>query len=414
MVRTTPFHTRLAPLNRTGIWKHWSGYLVAPQYQYSLNAEYYAIRNAVSLLDTSPLFKYRFTGADAPALLARALARDIRGCGVGRAQYTCWCDEHGFVEQDGVVMQPTAGEYRLTAAEPALRHFRSLARAWGLADVRIEDISADYGIVALQGPLAFDVIRQLTDAATPLKYFRVAQTAIDGREVTVSRTGFTGDLGYELWVRSDDAVAIWDALIAAGSGHNITPIGTTALKMARVEAGLLLIDVDFKNARFTWTGAERETPIELGWGWMFKGLEKDDRDFIGRGAIEAERARQSSRWTTVGVTVDRADYERVHDEAGVLPPRHELYSESTMSLYRRGGKAWDYAGYVSSLLASPLLRTPIGIAKLPLDLIEAGSEVDLEVTVIRQPRYVLARVERTPFYNPPRKTAMMRAEEDKR
>ena len=410
MVRTTPFHERLEPLNRTGIWKHWSGYLVAPQYQYSLNAEYYAIRNAVSLLDTSPLFKYRFTGSDARALLSKALARDIRGCGVGRAQYTCWCDERGFVEQDGVVMQPTVGEFRLTAAEPALRHFRSLAREWGLSDVRVEDVSGTIGILALQGPLAYEVIRRLTDAVAPLKYFRVVQTEIDGREVTVSRTGFTGDLGYEIWVRSQDALAVWDALMAAGAGHNITPIGTTALKMARVEAGLLLMDVDFKNARRTWAPAERETPIELGWGWMFRGLDKSDRDFLGRPAIETERERRTSRWTTVGVAVDWADYERVHTEAGVLPRRHEFYSESTLSLYRRGGKEWDYAGYVSSLLASPLLRKPIGIAKLPLDLAEPGAEVDLELTVIRQPRYVLARVERTPFFDPPRKTALMDAE----
>lgn len=410
MVRTTPFHERVAPLNRTGIWKHWSGYLVAPQYQYSLNAEYYAIRNAVSLLDTSPLFKYRFTGPDASALLARALARNIQGCRVGRAQYTCWCNERGFVEQDGVVMQPREGEYRLTAAEPALRHFRSLARKWNLANVQIEDISSDFGVLALQGPLAFEVIRQLTDAATPLKYFRVVQTTIDGREVTVSRTGFTGDLGYEIWVRTEDAIAIWDALMAAGAGHNITPIGTTALKMARVEAGLLLIDVDFKNARHTWADAERETPIELGWDWMFQRLDKDDRDFIGRVALEKERDQRTSRWVTVGISVDPADYERVHTEAGILPRRHELYSESTMSLYRRGGKEWDYAGYVSSLLASPLLRKPIGIAKLPSDLVEPGSEVDLELTVIRKPRYVLAHVEPTPFYDPPRKTALTSAE----
>jgi aminomethyltransferase len=407
MPRTTPFQSRLEPLNHTGIWKHWSGYLVAPQYQMSLNAEYYAIRNSVSLLDTSPLCKYRFTGSDAPALLERAMVRDIGDCGVGRAQYTCWCDDRGFVLQDGVVMQVAPGEYRLTAAEPTLRYFRNLARDMKCTAVEIEDVSADFGILALQGPHAYHVLSQLTDAATPLKYFGVTQTDVAGCEVTVSRTGYTGDLGYELWIRSEDAVTIWDALMVAGKGYNITPIGTTALKMARVEAGLLLMGADFHTSRFAWVDAQRETPNELGWGWMFRKLDQDGRDFVGRSAIKNELEQGTSRWRTVGLTVDWHDYERVYTEAGILPPRHELYSESTMSVYRRGAKEWDYAGYVSSFLSSSLLRRPIALAKLPLDLAQAGTEVDLEVSVIRQPKNVLARVDRTPFFNPPRKTALM-------
>jgi aminomethyltransferase len=407
MPRTTPFQSRLEPLNHTGVWKHWSGYLVAPQYQYSANAEYYSIRNSVSVLDTSPLFKYRFTGTDAGSLLERVLARDIGGCGVGRAQYTCWCDERGFVLQDGVVMQVAPGEYWLTAAEPTLRYFRNIAREMTGADVVIEDVSADFGILALQGPHAHRVISQLTDAATPLKYFGVAQTRLEGCEVTVSRTGYTGDLGYELWIRAEDAGTIWDALMAAGKGHNITPIGTTALKMARVEAGLLLMGADFHMSRFAWVDAQRETPNELGWGWMFRKLAEDGRTFIGRSAIEAELEQGTSRWKTVGLAVDWDDYERVFTDAGILPPRHEVYSESTMSIYRRGGKEWDYAGYASSFLTSSLLRKPIALAKLPLDLAETGSEVDLEVAVIRQPKNVLARVARMPFFNPPRKTALM-------
>jgi len=412
MPLTTPFHSRLEPLNRTGLWKHWSGFLVAPQYQYSLNAEYYAIRNAVALLDTSPLFKYRFSGAGARAVLERALARDVGGCGVGRAQYTCWCDGRGFVLQDGVVMQVAPGEYRLTAAEPTLRYFRTVARDVGASDAVIDDVSADFGILALQGPYAHEVLRRLTGAATDLRYFGVARTAVAECDVTVSRTGYTGDLGYELWVRAHDAVTVWDALMAAGADYNITPIGTTALKMARVEAGLLLMGVDFHTSRFAWVDAQRETPDELGWGWMLRGLDEDGRDFIGRSAIEAERERGTSRWRTVGLAVDWHDYERVYTEAGVLPPRHELYSETTMSVYRRGAKEWDYAGYASSFLASSLLRTPIALAKLPPDLAEPGSEVDLEVPVIRRPHNILARVERLPFFSPARKTAPVNGASD--
>jgi aminomethyltransferase len=409
MPRTTPFHARLEPLNQTGIWKHWSGYLVAPQYQYSLNTEYYAIRSGAGLLDTSPLFKYRITGPGARPMLERALARDVGKCAVGRAQYTCWCDDRGFVLQDGVVLHVSEEEYLLTAAEPALRWLRTAAREAGIADVVVDDVSDAFGILALQGPHAHEVLRQLTDAATPLRYFGLTTTEIEGREVIVSRTGYTGDLGYEVWIRSEDAHVVWDAIVAAGRGHGLTPMGTTALKMARVEAGLLLMGADFHNARFTWVDAERETPIELGWSWMFRKLDEDGRDFVGRAAIEAELKGGTSRWKTVGLAVDWEDYERVYAEAGILAPHHELYAETTMSVYRRGGKEWDYAGYASSFLASTLLRRPIAIAKLPLDLAEPGSEVDLEVQVIRQPKTVLSRVARLPFYDPPRKTAPVEA-----
>ncbi|MGY8777409.1 MAG: aminomethyltransferase family protein [Longimicrobiales bacterium] len=407
MPRTTPFQPRVESLNQTGLWKHWSGYRIAPQYQYSLNAEYYAIRNSVSLLDTSPLFKYRFAGSDAKKVLERAMARDIAGCGEGRAQYTCWCDSRGFVIQDGVVMQVAPGEYLLTAAEPTLRYFRTVARDLACTDIQIDDVTHDYGILAVQGPHAHEVLSQLTDAVTPLKYFAVTSADVAGCPVTISRTGYTGDLGYELWIRAGDALTVWDALVAAGKGHNLTPIGTTALKMARVEAGLLLMGADFHTSRFAWVDAQRETPSELGWNWMFRKLAEDGRDFIGRPAIEAEIEQRTSRWTTVGLAVDWNDYERVYNAAGVVPPRHEIYAESTMSIYRRGEKEWDYAGYASSFFSSSLLRTPLAIAKLPLDLAKPGSEVDLEVTVIRRPENVLARVERMPFFSPPRKTALM-------
>lgn len=407
MPKITPFHSRLEPLNQTGVWKNWSGYLVAPRYQYSITNEYYAIRNSVALLDTSPLFKYRFTGVESKKLLARAMARNISASKVGSAQYTVWCDESGFVVQDGVIMQISDGEYFLTAAEPSLRYFRKIAREMELRDVQIEDISAQYGILALQGPHSLNVLRQLTNKAEGLKYFGVSQAEIDSKSVVVSRTGFTGDLGFELWVRAVDAEEVWDVLMRAGVGYNITPIGTTALKMARVEAGLLLMDVDFHSSRYAWVDAQRETPVELGWSWMFRRLEKDKRNFIGRSAIEAELKNKTSRWTTVGLEVDWHDYERVYREAGILPPKHELYCESTMSIYRRNAKQWDYAGYASSFLFSSLLKKPIAIAKLPLDLAEPGTEVDLEIPVIRKPENVLARVAKLPFFDPDRKTAMI-------
>ena len=407
MPKTTAFHSRLEPLNETKVWKNWSGFLVAPQFKYSLTNEYYAIRSSVSLLDTSPLFKYRISGIDSVRLLGRIMSRDIKRCKPGAAQYTVWSDEKGFVIQDGVILRTNEFEFFLTAGEPTLRYFNSIAKEMKLEDVTVEDVSEDFGILALQGPHAHNVISQLTQDATDLKYFEAARARLCETEVIISRTGYTGDLGYEIWVPTNNALTVWEALMTAGEGYNIAPIGTTALKMARVEAGLLLMGVDFDSSRFAWVDAQRETAIELGWSWMFRNLDKDDRDFIGRAAIEAEIKNKTSRWKTVGLEIDWHSYEAVHLDAGILPPKNDLYRETTMSIYRRTEIPWDYAGYATSFLFSSLLRKPIAIAKLPLDLTETGTEVDLEVSVIRKPVNVLAKVSSLPFFNPERKTAPM-------
>jgi aminomethyltransferase len=401
MPKTTPFHSRLAPLNETMIWENWAGYLSAPRYQYSEITEYYATRNAAGVFDTSPLFKYKFTGAAVTDYLARVMARDIRQCKVGQAQYTVWCNAKGFVVEDGVILHVAENEYWLTTAEPNYRYFRNLINGM---DVQIEDISAEYGILAVQGPHSISVLAQLTEDAGNLRYFDVVQTKIANIPVTVSRTGFTGDLGYEIWVAPDNAIALWDALFAAGEGYTIKALGLHALKMARIEAGLLLLDVDFHSARYAWVDAERETPLELGWSWMFRNLAKDDRDFIGRSAIESELNNGTSRWLTVGLAVDYLAYEGIYRNAGIMPPKEGLMIESTMSLYKPNTN-WEYLGYASSFLYSSLLKKHIAIAKLPPEYAKLGTEVDLEISVIRKPEYVLARVVPIPFYNPARKTA---------
>ena len=410
MPKTTPFHNCLASYNETGIWKHWSGYLAAPRYQYSTIAEYYSIRNSVGVLDTSPLFKYRIWGADALSFMQSVMTRDIGTCKIGSAQYTCWSNPEGFVLQDGVVLRITKNEFLVTSGEASLHYFRSTASKLGFSAVEIEDLTDTFGILAVQGPHSYNVISQLTDAADELNYFDFNRAEIEGSPVIVSRTGYTGDLGYELWIRSDDAERVFKSLMAAGQDYNITPLGLEALKMARVEAGLLLLDVDFHSARFAWVDAQRETPIELGWRWMLRNLANDSRDFIGRAAIETQMNERSNRWTTVGLSIDWHDYERLYHEAGIKPPKFELYCESTRNLYRRGTYEWDYAGYVTSFLYSPILKRPIAIAKLPNDLAKPGTEVDLEIQVIKQNQNALARVQRMPFFNPARKTEMQAQE----
>jgi len=403
MPEKTPFHDCLTPYNETGIWKHWSGYLVAPRYQYSTTAEYYAIRDSVSLLDTSPLFKYRISGKKSLLFLQTVMVRDIATCPVGSAQYTCWCNPEGFVLQDGVVMHIAENEFWLSSAEPSLRYFRKLSSELGI-EVEIEDITKEYGILAVQGPHSYSVISQLTDVADSMNYFELAETEITDCPVLISRTGYTGDLGYELWIKAEHATPVWQSIIDAGKDSNIAPIGLEALKMARVEAGLLLLGVDFESARFAWVDAQRETPIELGWRWMLRKLEDDTREFIGRASIEKQINEKSNRWITVGLSIDWHDYERVHLEAGIMPPKHDLYCESTKSIYRRGEKEWDYAGYATSFLFSSILKKPIAIAKLPNDLAKPGTEVDLEISIIHKPANVRATVQRMPFYNPAHKT----------
>ncbi|MFN3193596.1 MAG: aminomethyltransferase family protein [Aureliella sp.] len=408
MPLTTPFHPRLEALNEPQIWKTWSGFLVPPNLQHSIATEYYAIRNSVSLLDTSPLFKYHFSGDEASSILGRSLVRDPEKLDIGKAQYNLLCDEDGFVIQDGVLLRLAPDDYLMSVAEPSLRHFRKVARSANLDANQINDVSRDFGILALQGPHAFSVLSQCSAGLEDLGYFETRRTKIHDVPVVVSRTGYTGDLGFELWVPCDKAILVWDTLVAAGEGFNLTPIGTTALKMSRVEAGLLLLDVDFDSSRYAWSDEQRATPHELGFGWMTKSLQSSsasERQFLGREAIVREIETKSTRWTTVGFEVDATEYEALYQAAGIPVDRHNVYLESTHSLYRRGDQEWDYAGFVSSFLYSSLLKRPIAIGRVPMDLGAPGTEVDMEMSVIRKPETVKATVCKLPFFNPPRKTA---------
>ena len=399
MLKTTPFHERTAVLNQTMLWEHWAGYAAATKYQFSEKVEYYAIRDAVALLDTSPLFKYRFKGADAQRFLMGVLARDIRQCPTGRAQYTIWCDDRGYVVEDGVILHVSDDEYWLTAAVPNLRYFQQLA---GGFDLEISDISEEYGILALQGPHAANVLGQLSKTAVKLKYFGVAEVKIGRRPVTISRTGYTGDLGYELWIRRDDCLPIWDALMEAGAGYNITPIGLRALSMARIEAGLLLIDVDFESSRYAWIDDQKATPLELSFDWMFRKLKQDDRAFIGRRPLEQEMQNGTSRFKIVGLEVDWQAFETAYNNIGLIARKDHIPIEEAMYLYDADGK---YTGYVTSFFYSPILKKHIAIGKVPLAKSQPGSEVQMEWMVNHKPHYLRSQVVRLPFFNPARKTA---------
>jgi aminomethyltransferase len=401
MIRTTPFYERTSALNETGLWSHWSGHLAAEKYGLSEKFEYFAVRNAAGIFDTSPLFKYRFTGAGAERFLAGVMARDPRVLAPGHAQYTIWVDDRGFLVEDGVLLRHGPDEFILTSAEPNFAYFADLV---GRRDeVTIEDVSDQWAVLAIQGPRSRPILAGLDPAIDGLEYFQLTKATIGGRPVSVSRTGYTGDVGYEVWARTEDALTVWDALWAATRGQGVLPFGLQALYMTRIEAGLLLLDVDFAASRFAWTDADRATPHELGLGWMLKGVTADDRQFIGRDAIRRELADKTSRFRVTGLLVDWHDWNRVHDEAGLIPPKDHTPIQEEMFVYDDDGAQ---VGYATSFMYSPVLQRHIAIARVPVAAAAApGTKVNLEIPVSHRYVHVAAQTARMPLYNPARKTA---------
>jgi len=399
MINKTPFHERLEQLNTTHRWGHWSGYLSALKYVMSAKHEYFAVRNSAGFFDTSPLYKYRIAGRDSERLLAGVMTRDIRACRTGRAQYTVWCDDRGFVLEDGVVFRHSATDFLLTAAEPNLGYFSDLI---GRLEVTVEDVTDEFGMLAVQGPRSREILGKVAVGVERLAYFEHTDTKIGSAPVTISRTGYTGDLGYEVRVARDEALGVLDAVMDAGEGYGFRPFGEEALLMTRIEAGLVLINVEFSSSRLAFTDHDRITPKELGFGWMLKGIDDDDRPFIGRNAIRRELAEKTSRWATVGLILDWADYDRVYNEAGLIPPKDETPLDYESMLYDDDG---ERIGYATSLMYSPMLQRHIAMARVRPELATSGTRANLELTINHHYETVLAEVTRLPFFNPPRKTA---------
>ncbi len=399
MIRTTPFHPRLSELNDQGLYTHWQGTLSPLRYSTAPKHEYFAVRNSVGVFDTSPLFKYRITGPDAERLLARALVRDIRLCRPGQAHYTAWCDERGFVMEDGVVFRHSATDFLLTSARPALGWFADLGSRMQVA---LEDVSDDYGMLAVQGPRSRAVLAGLMPEAEKLAFFDHVPAKVAGAAVTLSRTGYTGDLGYEITVGSDDAVAVLDAVLEAGTGHGIRPFGEEALMTLRIEAGLALVDVEWTNSRLAFSDAQRVTPKELGLGWMLRGVRDGKRSFVGSPAIRSELLEGTSRWSTTGILVDWAEWDALHRDAGLLPPKSETPLSYESMLY---DEHHEQIGYCTSFVYSPVLQRHIGLARVRPDLAAAGTPLRLEIALLHHNTTVGVHTTKLPFFNPERKTS---------
>jgi aminomethyltransferase len=394
-LKTTPFHARTTPLVQGQTWRRWSGYAAASCYEFTHDREYAAIRSAAALIDVSPLFKYRITGADATRLLDRIVTRDVPKAQPGQVLYTSWCDGHGKVIDDGTICRLGDQDYRVTSAEPSLRWLHR--NAFGM-QVAIEEISEALGALALQGPLSRAVLNAVArDPVDTLGYFRAMDNRIAGVDLQVSRTGYTGDLGYELWIPADGALAVWDALMAAGRDYGIMPAGIWALDVARIEAGLVMLDVDYHSAHHAVIEAQKSTPFELSLDWS---VALDKAPFNGRRALLAEKGRGPA-WRFVGIEVDWDSFEALYATVGLAPAIPAVAWRASVPIYREGRQV----GYASSGCWSPLLKKYLVLAHLAAPHFAPDTPVEIEVTVEHRRLRADARVRKLPFFDPPRKKA---------
>jgi len=391
----TAVHDRTSRLCESLNYREWSGYYAVSVYETHHEHEYNAIRNAAALIDVTPLFKYRISGKDATKLVNRVITRDINRVAVGQVIYCCWCDEQGKVIDDGTISRLGENLYRWTAADPSLRWFHQ--NALGL-DVQIEDISDQVAALALQGPTSGRLLMKACDAdIRNLKYFRVTHGRIAGVEVDISRTGYTGDLGYEVWIPWNDAPRVWDALAEYGGEFDLHAAGMLALDVARIEAGLILIEVDYFSSKKALIDAQKYSPYEIGLGRLVD-LKKEY--FIGRDALERENQRGPQR-LLMGLDMNWDDVERLYDQVGLAPQVASTASRVAVPVYRGGLQI----GKATSTTWSPTLKKMIALASLSREQAKPGTELHMEFTVEAVRHKVRAIVRELPFFNPPRKTA---------
>ena len=392
----TAFHERTFPLCQSLNYREWSGYYTVSAYEVQHEHEYNAIRNAAALIDITPLYKYLISGRDATRFVDRVITRDINKVARGQVIYCCWCDEQGKVIDDGTITRLEENRYRWTAAEPNLRWFHQN----GLnMDISIEDVSESLAALALQGPTSARLLKTVAEAdISNLKYFRMTSGKIAGVPVDISRTGYTGDLGYEIWVDWNEALSVWDAISAAGSQFDLHPTGMLALDVARIEAGLLLLDVDYVSSRKALIPTQKYSPYELGFGRMVH-LEK--RNFIGRSALLRDQTQGVER-QLVGLELDWSEVEKLYERSGLVPVASSQASRVHVPVYsgaRQVGKA-------TSTTWSPVLKKMIALASVETSYSKLGTRLEMEITIEAVRHKAPATVTKLPFFNPARKTSV--------
>jgi aminomethyltransferase len=392
----TAFHERTMALCESLNYREWSGYYTVGVYEMHHEHEYNAIRNSAALIDISPLFKYRVTGRDATKFVNRVISRDINKVSVDQVIYCCWCDPDGKVIDDGTITRLGENDYRWTAADPSLRWFQQ--NSLGL-NVKIEDISEQTAALALQGPTSGKLLHAAADAnIANLKYFRVTHGKIAGVPVDISRTGYTGDLGFEIWMPWKDAVRVWDKLMNEGEVFDIHPAGMVALDVARIEAGLILIEVDYISSKKALIESQRYSPAEVGLG---KLVDLNKETFVGRDALAAQVKNGAER-SLVGLEINWNEVEALYDKMGMAPQVPSMASRVSVPVYRNG----KHVGRATSTTWSPTLKKMIALASVGREHASVGSTLNMEMTVESVRHTVSAKIVPMPFFNPPRKTAV--------
>jgi aminomethyltransferase len=394
----TAFHQRTFALCESLNFREWSGYYAVGAYEMTHEHEYNAIRNSSAVIDVTPLFKYRVTGRDATRLVNRVIARDITKVAVDQVIYCCWCDPAGKVIDDGTVTRLGENEYRWTAADPNLRWFQQ--NALGL-DAQIEDISERVAALALQGPTSGKLLHAAADAnIAGLKYFRVAHGKIAGVPVDISRTGYTGDLGYEIWIPWKDAIKVFDDLMDKGRAFDIHPAGMVALDIARIEAGLILIEVDYFSSKRAIIEQQKYSPGEIGLG---KLVDLKKENFVGRNALAEETKKGGPPRRLVGLEINWSEVEALYENIGMPPQVPASASRVAVPVYRAGRQV----GKATSTTWSPTLKRMIALASISRESASVGSTLSMELTVEAVRKTVSAKIVGLPFFNPPRKTAAL-------
>lgn len=397
----TPFHNKTAPLVRSMRWKEWAGFFAPEKYDTVHDSEYGLYRHACGLLDISPLYKYDVRGRDACAFLNRVMARDVARLKPRQVAYSTWCDDEGFVIDDGTLSYMGENQYRLTSANPTLRWLVMNSRGY---DVTIDDASQRIAALALQGPTSRAALQEVTEAPLDtLRFFHLTETRIGNVPAVISRTGYTGDLGYEIWVDAAHAERAWDVVMDGGRKHGIGPAGLLALDMVRIEAGFILIDVDYTSAPHAFTAAQKSTPAQIGLGWT---VHLDAKDwFVGRAALERER-QDGASWALVGLEIDWEELETLYDEQG-LPPHLPT------TAWRQAVPLFDghrQIGRATSGTWSPTLKKNLALATVESRYAEVGTTLKIEQLIDWERRLVTARVIQKPFFDPLRKKAVARRE----
>lgn len=396
MPAPSPFHERIVPLCHSHRFKDWAGFVAPARYDVNHIYEYTAFRRSAGVIDVTPLYKYDITGPDAGAFLSRVCTKDVQKLKPGRVTYTCWVDPAGKMIDDGTVSRLDEHTFRLTAAEPTYWWLARCARGF---DVHIEDTTRTLCALAVQGPCARDVLAACSDAPLDtLRFFRLAHAKLDGIDVVISRTGYTGDLGYEVWAAADDAVRLWDAVMAAGRNYDIRPCGLDALDMVRIEAGFIMLDVDYFSAPHCLIERRKSTPSEIGLDFA---LELDRAPFIGQAALKAERERGPA-WQTVGVELSWTALEALYASYGLPPSLPPEACRDAVPLYFEDVQV----GQVTSTTWSPLLKKMIALAQVQTPYAARGTVLDIEHTVIYERRTVPCTVVDKPFYDPPHKRSL--------